>query len=256
METSTQGTAKRIRVMVATEEPALALGAAWLLASAGEFELTKSPATYTEVVPMVAQEAPDLLLLDMAPEVTPALFTVVRQAAPACRIVLWARSLSDELTFHAAQNGIAGIVRRNLSNEQFLNQLRAVTRGAAGFERPARDRSTTIALTPRESQIVGLLAQGLKNKEIASCLGLSEGTVKSYLVQLFRKVGARDRFELAVLGLKNTYCGEAFWDGQHSFVSQPEADRARPVLRSLVLIEPARRRGYPEQTQKAAGGDR
>jgi hypothetical protein len=72
---------------------------------------------------------------------------------------------------------------------------------------------------------------------------------------LFKKIGARDRFELALLGLKNTYCGEAFWDGQQGFVSAPEEERARPVLRNLVLVEPARRRGYPERVQKAVGGE-
>jgi DNA-binding CsgD family transcriptional regulator len=58
-------------------------------------------------------------------------------------------------------------------------------------------------LSKRQSELVGLLTQGLKNKEIASALGISEGTVKAYLTTLYEKVGARDRFELALFGLKN-----------------------------------------------------
>ena len=243
----------RIRIMVATEEPLLALGVACLLASAGDFAVTKNPATYTELIPLLGEEQPDLLVLDLAPEITPALFGVVRKSAPACRIVLWARSLTDELAFQAAQCGVSGFVRRTAPCEQFLEQLRRIAQGVSDMESPAPARGSKVPLTPRESQIVGLLAQGLKNKEIAACLGLSEGTVKSYLVHLFKKIGARDRFELALLGLKNTYCGEAFWDGQRSFVSEPEEGRARPVLRSLVLVEPARRRGYPERVQTVGG---
>jgi DNA-binding NarL/FixJ family response regulator len=254
MEPNTPAAGDRIRVMVATEEPLLALGATGLLGSAGEFELTKRPATYTELIPLLQEEQPDLLVLDLAPEITPALFAVARKSAPGCKIVLWARALTDELAFQAGQCGVSGFVRRTASNEEFLEQLRSIARGGNGFENPGPSRGATVSLTSRESQIVGLLAQGLKNKEIATCLGLSEGTVKSYLVHLFKKIGARDRFELALLGLKNTYCGEAFWDGQRGFVSQPEEERARPVLRKLVLVEPARRRGYPEQVQKAAGG--
>jgi DNA-binding NarL/FixJ family response regulator len=255
MEPNAPAAEERIRVMVATEEPLLALGATGLLASEGEFGLTRRPTTYTELIPFLQEEQPDLLLLDLAPEITPALFAVARNSAPGCKIVLWARALTDELAFQAAECGVCGFVRRTDSNEQFLEQLRSVARGGSGFQSRGPAHGATVPLTSRESQIVGLLAQGLKNKEIATCLGLSEGTVKSYLVHLFKKSGARDRFELALLGLKNTYCGEAFWDGQRAFVSEPEGERARPVLRRLVLVEPARRRGYPEQVQKAAGGE-
>jgi DNA-binding NarL/FixJ family response regulator len=240
-----------VKVMIATEEPLLALGAARLLASAEDFIVTDSPASYTQVIPFLDQEKPNVVLLDVAPEITPALFAVIRKAAPDCRIVLWARSFTDEMTFQAVQCGVNGFIRRTMSNDEFLEALRAIARGREVEAAPPA-RGMKVPLTPRESQVVGLLAQGLKNKEIASCLGLSEGTVKSYLVHLFRKIGARDRFELALVGLKNTYCGEAFWDGQRSFVSRPEEERARPVLRSLVLVEPARRRGYPERIEKAA----
>jgi len=61
-----------------------------------------------------------------------------------------------------------------------------------------------VTLTPRESQLVTLLSGGLKNKEIAAELGLTVGTVKVYLAHLFHKSGAKDRFELAVQGIKNS----------------------------------------------------
>src|SRR5208283_3565117 len=60
-----------------------------------------------------------------------------------------------------------------------------------------------IALTKREGQLVTLLSQGLKNKEIATALSISEGTVKVYMSRLFQKLGVKDRFELALYGLKN-----------------------------------------------------
>jgi DNA-binding CsgD family transcriptional regulator len=106
------------------------------------------------------------------------------------------------------------------------------------------EHSKTVELTNRESQLVSLLAQGLKNKEIAACLGITEGTVRIYLSRLFAKIGARDRFEVAVFGLKNAYCGQATWDGQNAFVTENDEERARPLLKSLVLVEPQRRRGY------------
>jgi hypothetical protein len=99
---------------------------------------------------------------------------------------------------------------------------------------------------------VSLLVQGLKNKEIAACIGITEGTVRIYLSKLFAKIGARDRFELAVFGLKNEFCGQAAWDGRDSFVTKTDEDRARPVLRSLMLVEPQRRRGYGRHAANSA----
>jgi DNA-binding NarL/FixJ family response regulator len=62
-------------------------------------------------------------------------------------------------------------------------------------------RGTT--LTQRETQTLALLTSGLKNKEIAQALGITEGTVKHHLSRLFQKVGVTGRFELALFGLRN-----------------------------------------------------
>jgi len=82
-----------------------------------------------------------------------------------------------------------------------------------------------ISLSKRQSELVGLLVQGLKNKEIASALGISEGTVKAYLTTLYEKVGARDRFELALFGLKN-------------LGGRRESAHTREPIRSLVARRP------------------
>ena len=60
-----------------------------------------------------------------------------------------------------------------------------------------------VKVSPRESQLVALVAQGLRNKEIAYRLSISEGTVKVYLSKLFTKLGVEDRYQLALHGLKN-----------------------------------------------------
>ncbi len=199
-----------------------------------------------ELLPLIDRTAPDIVLIDLTPEMTLTLFARIRERAPRARVLLWARSFSDELIAQAQELGIAGFVCRTCSTEVFLENLRSAAAGeqVGGGELP--DRSTKVNLTRRESQLVTLLAQGLKNKEIAACLGISEATVKAYLSRLFQKVGARDRFELALFGLKNTYWGQASWDGAHRFVMDPEVERAGPTVRSLVLVEPVRRHGYPE----------
>ena len=114
--------------------------------------------------------------------------------------------------------------------------------GELWFEKALTDSflcARRVALTQREGQLVSLLSQGLKNKEIATTLMISEGTVKVYLSRLFQKVGVKDRFELALFGLKNLTTGQL-----------PSTDKgarsAMPGLRSLVLERPADR---PEPTR-------
>jgi DNA-binding NarL/FixJ family response regulator len=234
------------KMLLFSEEPQLAFGAAALLQSSGEFEVEIASHEVSQLVPVVLRTQPDLLLVDLSPEMTLSLFAVLRKAAPETHLVLWARKFPAEFTVHARELGVAGFLQRTSSNEAFVSSLVGIAKGGTSFEAEPPQRSTRVHLTRRESQLVMLLAQGLKNKEIASCLSISEGTVRIYLSRLFQKVGARDRLELAVFGLKNAYCGQASWDGHNAFVTEAEEDRARPFLRSLVLVEPARRSGYPE----------
>jgi DNA-binding NarL/FixJ family response regulator len=249
------GELHKTRIMFFTDEPPLAVGATCVLSTINSFEIVSTPSKVVELLPALRQERPEILLLDFNSGMTLALISSLREAVPECRIVLWARSVGEQLAQQARQAGVAGFVSRTSPNGEFIEQLLRIAGGDGAFERPAPADSTTVQLTRRESQVVALLAQGLRNKEIAACLGITEGTVKSYLVHLFEKVGARDRFELAVLGLKNAYCGQAFWDGHGAFVTEREEERARPFLRSLVLVEPGRRNGYPEGYRKMAAGE-
>jgi DNA-binding NarL/FixJ family response regulator len=242
------------RVVLFTDEPLLAFGVSAFLATVGWIELRVAPAEVAQLVPLVEQTRPDLLLLDLTSEMSLSLISALQNASPETRLVLWARYFSDEFMIQIRDMGIGGYILRTCSNGEFEERLRQVAEGRHACDTALPARSTKVQLSPRESQLVSLLAQGLKNKEIASCLELSENTVKAYLWRLFQKVGARDRFELALFGLKNASCGQASWDGHGGFVTEPEGDRARPILRSLVLVEPSRRTGYPELARAESNG--
>jgi DNA-binding NarL/FixJ family response regulator len=124
--------------------------------------------------------------------------------------VLWVHSISTELALQAMALGVRGILRKTLPSDLLIKCLQRVNEGEFWFEKALTDSflsAKRIALTKREGQLVSLLSQGLKNKEIASMLLISEGTVKVYLSRLFQKVGVKDRFELALYGLKNLTTG-------------------------------------------------
>ena len=95
---------------------------------------------------------------------------------------------------------------KNLTLEQHLDCFRKVAQGELGLEKGLSDEllsSQRVTLTPRERQVMGLVAQGLRNKEIAYTIGVTEGTIKVYLSRLFQKVGANDRLDLALFALRN-----------------------------------------------------
>jgi DNA-binding NarL/FixJ family response regulator len=151
-------------------------------------------------------------------------------AAPHSSIVLWAREVSTELAHQAMQAGVRGFLSTTATPEHFRECLRMAGNGEMWMESSLAMNllhNRPISLSKRQSDLVGLLMQGLKNKEIAATLGISEGTVKAYLTTLYEKVGARDRFELALFGLKNL--GE-----RRSSLDSPEPLRSLIARRNLA----------------------
>jgi DNA-binding NarL/FixJ family response regulator len=239
-------------ILVYSDEGVLATGAASLLMSLGRFEVVLAEPELSSLIPHVERISPDLILLSLTSEMTLGFLSALRQASPTARIILWDRQFSDELVEQTRGLGAIWFLQRGHSSEAFLNDVVEIASGSEPIAKSAPEGSTRVSLTPREAQLITLLVQGLRNKEIGACLGITEGTVRIYLTKLFVKVGARDRFELAVFGLKNMNYGHAFWDGHNAFVTDVDEDRARPILRSLLLVKPKRRKGY-SQLAKASG---
>jgi DNA-binding NarL/FixJ family response regulator len=194
------------RVAAFTDEPVLSKGLAEVMTQGAGLSLVSVFETLTSIISKLEGIRPDVLLMDLTPEVTFGVLTELRHALPDCSIVLWVRTISKELAYQAMEIGIRGILRKTSAHEVMLKCLQKVAEGDLWFEKTLTSSflgSKSVTLTKRERQLVTLLAQGLKNKEIASMLFISEGTVKVYLSRLFHKVGVKDRFELALYGLKN-----------------------------------------------------
>ncbi len=228
------------RLLFCVEEPAAAAGLKTFLDSSPEWELIGFVRDIDRLLQVLHCRQVDACLIEVTPGLNYEQLAEVRQAAPEARIVLWGRSLSPELACHAHHLGIAGFISSLADREELLTTLRSIMEGSTV---PARllerysDSIKRIALSPREGQLVTLLAQGLKNKEIAETLGISEGTVKVYLSRLYQKVGAKDRLELALFGLRSL-APAADSDANGS----SRDDRTVAPLRVLVLPRPVGRR--------------
>jgi len=155
----------------------------------------------------LANENLDLAVVDLTPQMT---FTTLKELQAlnrGCELILWTGPIAGDVAMQALTIGIRGVLRKTLPLEVHRQCMHSVYSGELWVEKSLTDSMLTrkrVTLTPRESQLVTLLSRGLKNKEIAAELGLTEGTVKVYLAHLFHKSGVKDRFELAVQGIKNS----------------------------------------------------
>jgi len=153
---------------------------------------------------------PSIMLLDRAFGAKPVLdwMASAKVRYPQTRCVLWATVISDVECFRAFQVGACGILKKTAPLAALLHCLRTVAQGQVWTETLYAPREAGLggprprALTPREQQIIALVAKGLKNREIAESLTIATGTVKIHMMHIFEKTGIRDRFELAMYGLK------------------------------------------------------
>jgi DNA-binding NarL/FixJ family response regulator len=125
-------------------------------------------------------------------------------------VVLWGGEFGYEFSYQALQCGIRGILPASMPVDDLLAAVDEIMGGGLCFAKQLMENflcHKRIALTRRERQVASLVAQGLKNKEIATTLGLTEGTVKVYVSRLFQKLGMKDRLDLALYGLRNMFSG-------------------------------------------------
>ena len=244
------------RVLLYSNEPILAKGLESVLRQTAGFDPLQSCNTVANLKEHAGPDAPDLLLIDLTPEVTFGSLSEIRRMMPNSWIVLWVNSISTELAFQAMGLGVRGILRKKLPPELQVKCLQKVQAGELWFEKALTDSflcARRVTLTRREGELTGLVCRGLKNKEIAAAMTIEEGTVKVYLSRLFQKVGVRDRFELALYGLKNTTT-EPFpllekelrvsagsTTGLRSLVLERPVERITPVARRPAYLLPVAR---------------
>jgi DNA-binding NarL/FixJ family response regulator len=192
-------------IVLCSSHPMLIAGFRQVIEQSGEFSMIvcKEPGLLCER--LLAGHA-DVALADASCGITLDLLGELRAKAPGTPIVLWLDNANTEFISQAIGLGVMGVLRKNSAIGLCLQCLRQVAAGNVWVESELNEkllRTRTIRLTLRERQLMTMLAQGLRNKELAYRMGITEGTVKVYLSHLYEKVGANDRFELALLTLKN-----------------------------------------------------
>jgi DNA-binding NarL/FixJ family response regulator len=158
----------------------------------------------------VRELRPSLVLLDkgLGTHAVIDWLIMLQRFQPPPAIMVWGTALSDSEALRFLQAGATGLARKTSSLDSMVSCMRTVVGGGIWMENDIlreadrqthSDRST---LTAREQQVLELVQQGMRNREVALALGICVGTVKIHLKHIFEKTGVRGRWGLAVSGLK------------------------------------------------------
>ena len=228
-----------IRLTIFTDCPVLALGFRAVTDTDPTLARPAFHSSLQAAIHSASESESDILLADNSDGLTLASIRELTEAVGDRKILLWANNISTELAFQALGLGVRGILCKTLSPALVLECLHRVHLGELWLGGPLTERLLSgrrIALTRRQGQIVALISQGLRNKEIAAQLMISEGTLKVYISKLYEYVGVSNRLDLAVHGLRNLGGRTRLMEGAR------EADAAYlgegmlpPILRWLYI---------------------
>lgn len=205
---------EKIRVLVVDDHPVVRDGLVAMLSTQPDLQVVASAGSGQEVLERVPQTQPDIILLDLEmPEMDGvAVLQRLREEHPRVRTIIFTAFDSDERILAAVQAGAQGYLLKGAPREEVFNAVRVVHEGGSLLqpvvaskllkqmsEEQAPAEAQPEALTPREREVLQLLAQGLQNKEIGGELAISERTVKFHVSSILGKLGAGNRTEAVAI---------------------------------------------------------
>ena len=194
------------RVLIVDDHPMIRSAVSMLL-EGSEFIVAASVGSADAAMDAIEEHQPDIVVLDLAMPGGSGIDVLrkIRADGDNRPVVILTAAIEDFRLREALSLAVNGIVMKNNDPALLLDCLQAVREGGrwidADLELRAIEvgrRESAATLTPRERKLVALVAQGLRNREIAAELGITEGTVKVYLHSIFDKLGVASRTELAI----------------------------------------------------------
>jgi DNA-binding NarL/FixJ family response regulator len=196
-----------IRVLLAEDHGLVRAGLERLLATAADIEVVGSASDGAEAVELVAETAPDVVLMDLSmPNVDGIEATRQIVAASSEVQVVVLTSVTDrERILAALDAGAIGYLLKDAGPDELIGGIRSAAQGesplspkAARAVLTARAETERAELSPREREVLRCVADGKPNKLIARELGISEKTVKTHLTRVFQQIGVTDRTQAAL----------------------------------------------------------
>lgn len=209
-----------VRVVVAEDQALVRAGLVTILGTDAGIDVVADVDNGERAVAAVRRERPDVALLDVRMPVLDGLSALRQIVAdvPATRVLVLTTFGDDEVVLDALRSGADGFLLKDTRPEDLLAAVHAVAAGQARVDPQVthavvaqlrrrgglpRDPQRLQALTPREREVLALLARGLSNAEVAAALFVSPGTVKTHVASVLAKLGVRDRVQAVVVAYES-----------------------------------------------------
>lgn len=220
-----------IKIVLVDDQVLIREGLRILLPLQGNLEIVGEASNGNEAIAVVQHTQPDVVLMDVRMPLLDgvAATRALRELAPQCRILLLTTFDDNEYVFEGLRAGAAGYLLKDTPSDKLAEAIRTVARGdsflqpsiaakvVAEFARlsalPPKPQATPAPpalvepLSERELAILRYLSRGDSNKEIATALYLSEGTVKNHITNILGKLGVRDRTQAALVARERGLLG-------------------------------------------------
>ena len=204
-----------IRVLIADDHAVVRQGLRTFLDLQDDVEVVGEAADGEEAVAAAREHAPDVVLLDLAMPVLDGVAALprLREAAPGARVIVLTSFGEDDRLFTALRAGATGYLLKDVEPAELVRAIRTAHAGQAPLSPAVATRlvdrlagtgrpRAADALTPRELEVLGLLARGYANKRIALQLGVTEKTVKTHVGHVLAKLDLTDRTQAALYAVR------------------------------------------------------
>jgi DNA-binding NarL/FixJ family response regulator len=207
-----------IRVLLVDDQALFREGLETLLSIHRDIQVVGQASNGQEAVEVAAQLHPDVVLMDVRMPILNGVRATrrLKKSQPQCRVIVLTTFDDDEYVFDALRAGAVGYLLKDVASARLVEAIRAAARGEsilepsvaakviAEFTRvssmvpSAQMEQLVEPLSERELEILGLIARGASNREIADQLFIAEGTVKNHVTHILGKLGVRDRTQAAL----------------------------------------------------------
>jgi DNA-binding NarL/FixJ family response regulator len=193
---------RSIRLLIVDDHPVVRDGLSGIFAGDPEFEVVGQAANGLEAVTKARELQPDVVLMDLRmPEMGGVeAIKQLRKGMPSVHVIVLTTYDTDNEVLSAIEAGATGYLLKDAPRDELIRAVRAAHRGesvlslsVAGRLMGRARRPATDAISPRELEVIKLIAAGANNREAAAKLFVSEATIKTHLLHVFEKLGVRDR---------------------------------------------------------------
>jgi DNA-binding NarL/FixJ family response regulator len=198
-----------MRILIADDHGIVRAGIRLLLERQSAMTVVAEASDGAEAVALALAQRPDLCILDVSMPRLTGLQAAreIRAQMPEARVLILSMHDDERYLFEALKAGASGYVLKREADQDLVEAVHAVQRGEAFLTNAAQrsiirewmadsSRGPTVPLTPREEEVVKLIAEAHTNAQIAEILHLAEKTIESHRANVLRKLGMRDRVEL------------------------------------------------------------